>query len=224
MRVSVLLSTAAAAMLMVGSASAADLGARVAPAPVYTAAPVFNWSGANIGLHGGYLWGNADPSYYYPTPSFDLNSGFLGGQIGFSWQTGAFVFGAEADLSWTDANGAGYYYTNEGITADLNWFGTVRGKLGYAFDNVLLYGTGGLAFGGIEARNVEYSTTYGSADKTKLGWTLGAGVDYAFTPNWTLGLEYRHMDFGKVDFTSFAGPASVDVSADTVRLNLNYRF
>lgn len=216
--------TAIVGALIAGSAAAADFGTRPAPAPAYYA-PVaaYNWSGVTVGLHAGYLWGDAELSGFSPAVSdFSMDSAFGGLQFGYQWQTGTWVFGAEADLSFTNADGRSLISGGEGIAASLDWFGTVRGKVGYAFDRVLVYGTGGLAFGRIEA-----TEPYGgdSLDKTRFGWTLGAGFDWAFAQNWSAGLEYRHMDFGDLSFTpAYFGSGDVGVTTDTVRMNLNYRF
>lgn len=225
MRLSLLLSTAAAATLMAGSAMAADLGMRAAPVPSYAPTPLYNWTGFNIGVHAGYLWGDADVSGYAPgVPDIDLDSAFGGIQLGYLWQSNALVFGIETDFSFTDASGSSYYQPSEGLSVELDWFGTVRGKVGYAIDNVLIYGTGGLAYGHISADEINFGSG-ASTDKTKLGWTAGAGVDWAFAKNWTVGVEYRYMDFGSVSFDPDAfGPADIDVTSSTVRLNVNYKF
>lgn len=226
MRFSILTTTMIAGALIAGNAAAADLGMRPAPSPAYAPVAVYNWSGVNVGLHGGYLWGDAELSGFAPgVPDFSMDSGFFGIQLGYQWQSGAWVFGAETDLSFANADGSGFYTTGEGISANLDWFGTVRGKVGYAFDRVLVYGTGGLAFGRIEAEENFPAPDSGSVDKTKFGWTLGAGIDWAFAQNWSAGLEYRHMDFGSVNFTpTYFGAGDIDVTTDSVRLNLNYRF
>lgn len=226
MRLSLLLSTAAAATLMAGSALAADLGMRAAPVPSYAPTPLYNWTGFNVGVHGGYLWGDADISGF-STPAIsdiDLDSAFGGIQLGYLWQSNALVFGIETDFSLTDGSGSSYYFTGEGLSVDLDWFGTVRGKVGYAIDNVLIYGTGGLAYGHISVDEIFFGDG-ASKDTTKLGWTAGAGIDWAFAKNWTVGLEYRYMDFGSVGFTpNFFDQTDVDVTSSTVRLNVNYKF
>src|SRR5689334_17255399 len=152
-----LLSTVALAAVST-TALAADLPSRAAPpvAPVY--APVFTWTGLYIGLNAGVGW--ADDTNVYITDtrpparttslSVGSDAGFVGGgQIGYNFQTGAFVFGLEADIQYADltakANWSGYTWWGNG--GNSQYFGTVRARAGYAFDRVLVYVTGGLAYG-----------------------------------------------------------------------------
>ena len=138
---------AIAAAIITTPASAADLYGR-APGPAYAAAPFsgYNWNGAYVGANLGYQWGKV-VNWGNAAPSGVMG----GGQVGYNWQSGWFVFGVEADIQASGANDtfAAYKFSNP-------WFGTLRGRAGYAMNNVLFYGTGGLAYGGarVEAQRL----------------------------------------------------------------------
>ena len=100
---------------------------------------------------------------------------------------------------------------------DVNWYGTVRGRLGYAFNNVLVYGTGGLAYGGVDSR-IENSSTY-KVSSTNTGWTAGGGVEYMFAPNWSGKIEYLHIDLG---WTPEPLSLKSETEFDVVRAGVNY--
>ncbi|MGO9006472.1 MAG: outer membrane protein [Beijerinckiaceae bacterium] len=198
-----LLSTAALVALG-GSAFAADLPSRSAP-PLYMPPPppVFTWTGVYIGGQIGYEWGNSN-SALFPTgtsPAAGIAfasstpSGITGGaHIGYNYQVAQLVFGLEGDANGSSYRGnqllgAGTLTTSSDID------GSIRGRLGVAFDRALLYGTGGVAFapfrdqyalGGL----VDDTTT------TRVGWTVGGGIEYAVTNNWSLRGEYRYTDYG----------------------------
>jgi outer membrane immunogenic protein len=167
----ILLATAAL-LATTALVSAADLPRRtVAPAPVVAAVPVFTWTGFYAGLHGGYIGHDSDatlvgvgPAVPVPAVAFapaGIGSGFgldsdgfmFGGQIGGNVQFGMFVAGLEVDISYTDVGARGVF-TSGGFTTtyrtDMDYFGTVRGRLGLAFDCVMIYGTGGLAYAGLD--------------------------------------------------------------------------
>ena len=151
----------------VGAASAADLSAPYTPPPAttYTPPPSWSWTGPYAGLVGGYGWA---------TPG---NGWEGGGYIGYNIQTNThLVVGVEGDLL-----AAG--------KTDNNWDATLRGRVGYAFNRVLLYGTGGVAFGGLQNAG---------ASSTNTGWTAGVGVEAAVTQNVTARVEYRHTDLGNL--------------------------
>jgi outer membrane immunogenic protein len=204
--------------LGLGSASAADVPRRVAPpaqAPAYVA-PVYNWTGLYVGINGGYGWGTADFSSPFTPGSFDTSGGLVGGTIGYNYQVGQAVFGIEADVaaSWIQGD-----TLCGGLSCEARntWLGTVRGRLGYAFDRFLPYVTGGAAFGDIETS----VSGFGSARETKLGWTVGAGIEAAINGPWTAKLEYLYVDLGEAD--SVLG-SSVDFQSHIVRAGINYRF
>jgi len=202
-RVILAIAVAAAA----GAVQAADLPG--GPAPYYSSpAPVgiYNWGGFYAGANAGYAWGKITNSSVEP-------SGLAGGiQGGFNWQNGQFVFGAETDIqaSGADDTFAPYKFSNP-------WFGTLRGRVGYAMSNILLYGTAGLAYGEVkgEAFGVD-------EDKTQTGWTAGLGMEVGFAPNWSAKVEYLYMDLGSRSY-SITG-ADNGFQSNMLRFGVNYHF
>lgn len=188
-----------------GTAAAADLPR--GPAPYYAPPPsVYNWTGPYAGLNLGYEWGKVTNS------SIDPSGIAGGGQVGYNWQTGQFVFGLETDIqiSGADDTFAPYKFSNP-------WFGTLRGRGGFAINNILLYGTLGLAYGDLKAE-------FGGLDenKTLVGWTGGVGMEVGFTPNWSAKVEYLYMDLASRAYTL----TGVDngLQASYLRLGVNYHF
>jgi outer membrane immunogenic protein len=223
-----------AAIAMVTAASAADLPPRP-PAPAPVMAPVWNWTGFYIGINGGYSWGRAsrDLNFYNPLNNVviatdsgsgrDMNGGVFGGQAGYNWQTSNWVFGIETDAQWTGQKGsttvicplAGCFPTavvpgagvSASVTDKLEWFGTFRGRVGMTVTpSVLLYATGGAAYGSLKTDAALAGFTAagapvviaGSANNTKFGWTVGGGIEAMFAPNWSGKLEYLYMDLGSI--------------------------
>ena len=203
---------------LTASAFAADLPSRRAPA-VMAAVPAFTWTGFYVGVNAGYGWNTNNDDVFVPGVGFVGNGGsdggFVGGgQIGYNYQMGSFVIGAEADIQWADLgrgrrNDFGFLGFDNGH--DNEFFGTVRARAGVALDRALLYVTGGLAYGDSDA-----------------GWTLGAGVEYAFTDNLTAKIEglyvsldgHNRNDFGLVGF----GGRDNNNEFGVVRVGLNYKF
>jgi len=194
-------------------------------APAYKGAPYpvvayYNWTGFYVGVVGGYSWGRSNWDLVGITTKPD--GWTIGGTLGYNYQVGSFVWGLEADLSWTNLKGT----TAVGVAnlrTESRWFGTARGRIGYAADRFMPYITGGLAYGDMRAEIDPFGV---SASKTKFGWTLGAGLEYAFLSNWTVKAEYLYVDLGKFD-TGFAAPfAALDVNLKQhmARVGLNYRF
>jgi len=221
----ILLATAALIALGAAPALAADLGARVytkaPPAPI---AAVYDWTGFYVGGHVGYGWADQDWALTAGAPLGSHSSdGFLGGlQAGYNVQFNQIVVGVEGDISWADLNGAGVCGAAGLCSTSTDWLATVTGRLGYAFDNALLYGKGGVAFAGND-----YAETAGpgTASETKTGWTVGVGLEYAFAPNWSTKVEYNYMDFGTDGLIfSDGAPISVDQTANVVKFGINYKF
>jgi outer membrane immunogenic protein len=203
---------------LASQANAADLGRRpyAPPAPVYS--PIYNWTGLYIGVNGGGGWG--DSTWTGQSPNFGLSGGLVGGTIGYNWQFGQTVVGLEGDLNWSDIRGSGVCAF--GCETRNNWFGTVRGRLGYAWDRFMPYITGGLAYGNIEANP---TAAFVSNDATNAGWALGVGVEFALAQNWTAKVEYLHYDLGDFNCTNCAPAATtVDFNANIIRGGINYRF
>ncbi|GAB4066078.1 porin family protein [Ancylobacter sonchi] len=185
-------------------ASAADLAYR-APAAYAPPVPVFTWTGFYIGANAGYGWGSADFS--------DDTDGFLGGiQAGYNWQFAGspLVVGIETDIQATNI---------ESPTFSLDYFGTVRARLGFAVDQFLIYGTGGFAYG-----RGDYELAGLTNKQTNTGWTIGAGGEYAFSPNWSVKAEYLYVDLGTETYATVVGPLDVGTTANILRLGVNYKF
>lgn len=191
--------------LGIASASAADIERRVMPAkaPAYVS-QMYNWSGAYIGINGGGGWGNSG------------SGGLIGGTLGYNWQTSPWVFGIETDLDWSNIRNSGTCGAGFSCEARNNWLGTFRGRVGYAWDRVMPYVTGGLAYGGVH----QSVAGVGSSNSTKAGWALGGGIEFAIAGPWTAKVEYLHVDLGN---DSVLG-TSVNYRSDIVRGGLNYRF
>jgi outer membrane immunogenic protein len=228
----------AAAALIVGtaSASAADLAARPytkAPAPI---AAVYNWTGFYIGAQVGYAWGDSSTREFVTATGLptgfirDFNAdGFVGGgHIGYNWQFGQFVFGLEGDLEGADVKG-GYRLANlNGTDFRIDAQASIRGRLGVAFNNSLLYVTGGAAWADMDHTYVFANTLFETVSTTRTGWTVGAGWEYGFTPNWSARIEYRYTDFGSFrNASTFSFPGfsyEHDPVFHTVRGGISYRF
>jgi outer membrane immunogenic protein len=210
-----------------GIASAADIQRPVYKAPPAGVMPVaYDWTGFYVGGHVGYGW--ADKSWQDGFGLFGISqqaNGFLGGgQAGFNYQVGQFVFGVEGDMSWSGMKGSTNTLASS-FNTDVDWTATLTGRLGMAFDRWLVYGKGGAAW----ARD-RYSTNFYTfpgteVTDTRLGWTVGAGVEYAFAPQWTAKLEYNYMDFGTRS-VSFAPGFSTDIDQQVhaVKFGVNYKF
>jgi outer membrane immunogenic protein len=205
------------------AAHAADLPVRSAPpAPIVAAAPVFTWTGFYVGVNAGYGWNTNDDDVVIPgvgTFEADDEGGFVGGgQVGYNYQIGSFVLGLETDIQYADIGGDTDF---GGILDDDDsdsWFGTVRARAGVAFDRALIYATGGLAYG-------EVSNGFTSSDDVSVGWTIGAGVEYAFTNNLTAKVEglYVNLEQDDDDLPAIAG-VSDETEFGVVRAGLNYKF
>lgn len=216
-----LLTTVAFAALGMAPAVAADLAART-----YTKAPAMaplpSWAGFYIGGMGGYATEDSG--------SPKIQGGFAGGTVGYNWQTANWVYGLEADAAWADINasaagaavipGLGLV----GVTASdkINSTGTVRGRIGYAFNTVLLYATGGYAWANnklsIGAPALGLSA---SQEKFLSGWTVGAGVEVMFAPKWSVKGEYLYKSF---DGQTFFGVPTGDLNLHSVQVGINYHF
>jgi outer membrane immunogenic protein len=190
------------------SAQAADLpyGSR-APYTVNQPLNAYSWAGPYLGGNLGYEWGSVDNNLTRP-------SGFEGGvQAGYNWQQGSpWVFGVEGDIQATGADDtfAPWKFSNP-------WFGTVRGRAGYAVNNVLFYGTAGLAFGELRGETFGLSETH-----TNAGWTAGFGAEFAFAPNWSAKIEYLFVDLADSNFTITG--LSNGYQFGVVRAGVNYHF
>ena len=195
------------AVVWTSSAEAADLPyGSGQPYTVNQPLNAYSWAGPYIGGNIGWDWGSVDNNPTKP-------SGFSGGaQAGYNWQTGPWVFGVEGDLQATGASDtfAPWKFSNP-------WFGTVRGRAGYALNNVLFYGTAGLAFGELSGQ------TFGLTEShTNVGWTVGLGAEVGLARNWSAKLEYLYVDLNDSTF-AITGTQN-DYRFGLLRAGVNYHF
>jgi outer membrane immunogenic protein len=241
------LATTAFVVLAAASAGAADMSAR----PVYAPAapvPVYSWTGIYWGGNVGYSWGQSKNDGTLAgfgvtaTESQDMDGVIGGAQTGYNYQFGAWVLGLEADIQASGQKGGSTFQVlglpTATLTTDhkLEWFGTARPRLGVlATPNLLLYGTGGVAFGQVKDSYTATVAGLGTVatatvDDVKAGWTAGAGIEGAFGGGWSAKVEYLYIDLGKLQQTvtlPLAGVAATFNSRLTdniVRVGLNYKW
>jgi len=212
-----LASVAALGLVAAGAASAADLPSRKGPvaAPVYMP-PAFTWTGFYVGANAGYGWGNVNANGFANVGDLD---GFVGGgQVGYNYQMGQFVVGAEADFQGADLSSG----SNLGlVNVKTEYFGTVRARVGVAFDRFMPYITGGWAYGNVKTSIPALGF---SSDRTHTGgYAVGGGLEYAFTNNLIAGVEYLYVDLGEKNILGAAG-TKVGTDFSVVRARLSYKF
>src|SRR5689334_16175102 len=229
-------------------ASAADLAARpYTKAPAMIAA-IYDWSGFYVGVNGG--WGSSRKCWDQYTAvggvfiggdgCHDATGGVAGGQLGYRWQTGAWVFGVEAQGDWADLHGRNVSILNPAVTNEsrIGAFGLFTGQVGYAVNNVLLYVKGGAAVTDDRFRFVATGTNAVAttqASDTRWGGTVGAGLEFGFSPNWSAAVEYDHLFMGNRTYAftnnGVVGPAGTFFAAERIRqdvdlvtVRVNYRW
>jgi outer membrane immunogenic protein len=252
---------------LIALATALGFSATVASAADMPPA-AYDWTGFYFGVNAGAAFNNSglENSLDYigagPSPIGRIHTNenaddtaFTGGALfGYNWQMDQVVLGFETDFNYIGFNsdehktfnnysGGGGNDITQSLSMDGSWFGTVRGRLGYAIDNLLFYGTGGLAYGSPEAQSdlraytstgLEIGKSKASADDVSLGWTAGAGMEYGIG-NWSLGVEYLYVDLGETDWsakvtgiagdkTDYKTSGSVDYQFSTVRATAKLRF
>jgi outer membrane immunogenic protein len=218
--------TALFAAAIAAPSFAADLPAPAYRGPAYKG-PVyvapFSWTGFYAGINGGYGFGKTNwTGNGGSSGDFNVNGPLVGGTIGYNMQTGSWVWGLELDADYSSIKGSTSVAGCVGCETKNDWLTTGRVRVGYAWDRWLPYVTGGAAYG-----DVKMSFPGNSETKTRLGWTAGAGVEYAFLGAWSAKLEYLYVDLGKANCDpSTCGGTGVDVKFNTslVRAGLNYRF
>jgi outer membrane immunogenic protein len=224
-------------------ASAADLAARpYSKAPPVMMAAIYDWSGFYIGLNGG--WGSSHKCWDDVTAGGVFNGaegchnatgGAAGGQLGYRWQSSAWVFGLEGQGDWANLRGSSASLFNLGQTnrSRIDAFGLFTGQVGYAFSNVLLYVKGG---GAVTSDRFDSWATAGNfllatgASSNRFGGTVGAGAEFGFAPNWSAGVEYDHLFMG-TQTTTFTTPVGTIFGFDRIRqdvdlvtVRVNYRW
>jgi outer membrane immunogenic protein len=221
------------ALVLTAPASAADLAARP-----YTKAPpmiaaIYDWSGFYVGANGG--WGSSRNCWDFlpvagavaPEGCHDATGGVAGGQVGYRWQSGGWVFGLEAQGNWADLRGSNISLAAPAPGAinrsKIDAFGLFTGQIGYAWSNALLYVKGGAAVtdSRYDIRNAATNVLIANTgDQTRWGGTIGAGVEYGFAPNWSAGVEYDHI-FSQDKNLTFTAPGGVLVQTDRVRQDVD---
>jgi outer membrane immunogenic protein len=228
------IAVAAGTFACVMAADAADLPVKARPAPmapVAYAPPIYDWSGFYVGGHLG--GGFADSSWRDPfTGGHDHfnKGGFLGGaQAGYNAQFNWLVLGLEGDFSWTGINDHGKDSMGDMLTSDTHWTSTVTGRVGAAFDRLLVYGKGGLAIAQEHDTLKDLALNTSSVNLTRTGWTAGAGLEYALNHNWAVRLEYDYLGFGskQLNFnTPLLGPVTPTASLNIqeVKAGVDFKF
>ena len=239
---------AVSAMALIAPAQAANLSTTSMKETVI-APPLYTWAGFYIGANGGYAWNSGGESVLATEPCGDgwveargqhqMDGGFGGGQIGFNIQRDQLVYGLEADIQGADVTASSRAdpsrYSFGTASSQLDWFATIRGRLGLAaYQNWLVYATGGVAFGGIQDdlnQNLgwDHHNSAVSRNDTFVGYVLGAGVEYAWSPAWSVKFEYQFMDLGSTHLRQwdnncacFSSEFESKQSFNTARIGINY--
>jgi len=227
----------------VAPAGAADLAARpYTKAPMAAPAPLPTWTGFYLGIQGGGGWGRSNETFFGApntaifagTQNYDITGGFIGGVAGYNWQVNNVVFGIEGDYHWADINGRSGV-VNAGLAdtyfTQVRGFGDIKGRLGWAAGPALFFVSGGAAVGDLQHR-YDAALNGGAANtfvqnNWRWGWTIGAGAEYMFAPNWSAKVEYNYIDFGKSTIQYSAIPANRSEWSDTVhtvKAGISYHF
>lgn len=245
-------------LALLSAANAADIYSAPASGGYKDAPAFFSWEGVYVGVNGGYGWsGNSKlffedeafpggiPAYVSTYGHYTSDGGFGGGQLGYNFQRGRLVFGVEADFQGAGILGKtspqlspdpSVNTATAAISSELDWFGTVRGRLGYTVSNVLIYATGGFAYGSVKdsltvGPDAVGFTASAASTSTLTGYVAGGGFEYAINPSWSLKGEYQYINLGRTELyanTNPSAPAGADATVEynhtyqTVRLGLNY--
>jgi outer membrane immunogenic protein len=241
-----------AAALVASPALAADIPVK---API---APVYSWAGSYMGLNAGYGWSrfkvkdptefdHTGPIFNYANFDFNGGGGFFGLQNGYNWQSGAWVFGYESDLQLARINGDKTFRSSiffnlpsptfdTAVSSDINWFGTVRARLGYSVTPAtLIYGTGGLAYGEVRSQ-LFFPFTNGAPSHfvavdthTRFGYSAGGGIEHKIAPNVSLKAEYLYVNLGNhsnsflIDRDTYTWRERVDLHTARIGVNVQYQ-
>jgi outer membrane immunogenic protein len=226
-----------AAALMGSQAIAADIPAARMAVKAPAMAPVFSWTGLYIGAHVGGAWADKDFALTGgPAIGGHTADGIIaGGQIGYNWHMPGtpWVFGIEGQFSWADLSGTHVDQRQSRQTTDINFVGTIAGRVGYALDRHLFYVKGG--WGWVDEDYEDFDTVgpppavFGLASESRSGWMFGLGWEYAFMPNWSAKIEFNYLDLGDKTVTYGGGTGGtfqhdIEQSLSLVKVGVNYRF
>jgi outer membrane immunogenic protein len=246
-------SAALVAALATGSAFAADLppAPQVYAPPPALAPPIYSWTGCYLGIEGGGAWGRSQQTAATaPAPAdvglpitspFNMSGALFGGTAGCNYQFGSVVFGVENDFSWTNKSGSSPdippFAAGSVSSTKEDWLDTLRGRVGFAWDRFMVYGTGGAAFADVGVNVCSVAAICVSDSQERTGWTAGVGGEWAAWTSpggsLTFKLEYLHVDFGTGLFISppvtIAGVGTYDsrnvrLTDDIVRGGVNWKF
>jgi outer membrane immunogenic protein len=235
----ILFASVALAALTAGSASAADLPIRQAPAAAPVYAPIiFSWTGFYIGANVGGVWNQTsvtDTAALIGASTGNNNGAFMGGgQVGANYQMGSFVLGVEGDFDWAAKNNNAATVGALTVTSNNTWISTAAARFGFAYDRVLFYGKAGggwIGNNGFTVTNTATGASFsGTNNNTASGWLVGAGIEWAFAYNWSVKLEYDYLGLSSQSFATPAGFVPVDTfttgnnNVQMVKLGVNYRF
>jgi outer membrane immunogenic protein len=205
------------ASMFISPVMAADLPAKT----VVKAEPAYSWTGCYAGAHFGSLHEQQD----WGLPGSDDESGLLlGGQLGCNYQVSTWVFGVQGDAAWSDLTGS---HTDQvsGLTDEwkTDTLASVTGRFGYAWGHLLAYGKGGVAWTH-NAYDISGGTTFPTASETRTGWTAGGGLEYAYTNNLSMFVEYNFYQFG-TQTVGFSPSGSLDIRdrSSVVKVGLNWK-
>ena len=229
----IILGAVAALVLGPTAAAAADLPVK-APVPI----AIYDWTGFYIGVSGGGSFGQSthidQATGLGDTIGYNVKGGLVGGTLGYNWQVSRFVVGFEGDASWVGQYGSN---VDDGLAGNPaftsftkeTWVATARGRLGYAVNNLLFYGTGGYAAAGVEAgvKDANTGALLASATSTRSGWTAGGGLEWGFAPNWSAKFEWLYMKFDSAPLNTLVAEgsrSSIPLDDNVVRAGINYRF
>jgi outer membrane immunogenic protein len=230
---------AALAACVTAPAGASDFPVRGIRSPGIAMPVIYNWTGFYLGVHAGGTWGDKDwsvvetvglPLAAGPLGGHNLGAWAVGATVGMNWQVGQFVFGGEG--TWSFASGKGDFSCNAAPLAtchtELNWLATIAARVGWAWDRLLLYVKGGVAFAEDDYSMVVTGIGSASSGHTRNGWLVGTGIEYGFDHHFSGKIEYNYMDLGDKDVILSAGRTNARVNIEQqlhlVKVGLNYRF
>ncbi|WP_158626059.1 outer membrane protein [Arsenicitalea aurantiaca] len=219
-----LLASAAALAVMTGSVYAADLYIPVEQPYIPEVSAPLNWTGAYVGVHAGYGWGDVDVDGF-AVDGEDIDGWLAGVQAGYNVNLDGVVLGIEGDIAWANISGS-YEDAGTTTTATVDWLATIRGRVGFAADAFLIYGTAGVAFAGVDVDFDGGSTQFpdDSDSNTHTGWVVGAGIETMVTETISLKAEYLYHDFGSQDYSLNSIPGEGSLNVSTAKIGLNFHF